>query len=55
MKSKTEKLKECPECGSDNIVYKRKEDQLACQECGAIFEELSPDDEKDFENASEVM
>jgi len=49
-----EKLKnECPECGSTNVIYKRVEDQLLCQDCGTIFEELSPEDEEDLEEVVE--
>ena len=48
-------VKACPECGSDNILYKRKEDEIICKDCGAIFSELTPDMEKQFEKASDVI
>ena len=45
--------KTCAECGSDNVVYDREKDQLLCQDCGAIFEELTAGDEDDFEEVLE--
>ena len=32
----------CPDCGSDNIVFESSMQQLICQECGVLFEELAP-------------
>ena len=52
---KLSKVKACPECGSANIIYKKEEDEIVCKDCGAIFSELPPDDEKKFEDASEVI
>ena len=54
-KKKVEDQKLCPECGSDNIIYKRKDDEIVCKDCGMIFSGLTPDDEKQFEAASDVM
>ncbi len=51
MKGKLKKL--CAECGSDNVIYDREKDQLICQDCGMIFEELAPDEEDDFEEVLE--
>lgn len=49
-----EKLKNrCPECGSDNVIYNRRDDQLICQDCGVVFEELPPEEEEEFEEVSE--
>lgn len=49
-----EKLKnECPECGSSNVIYNREQDQLVCQDCGTIFEELNPEDEEDLEEVAD--
>ena len=48
-------VKECPECGSSNIVYNEKKDQIVCNDCGMIFEELTPEQEKKFEKASDVI
>jgi len=52
---KLKDVKRCPECGSDNILYKKKEDEIVCKDCGAIFSELTPEMEKDFEKASDVI
>jgi len=45
------KKDECAECGSDNVNYVERTQQIICKECGAIFEELAPEDEKKFEKA----
>jgi len=45
------KRNECPECGSSNIVVKEDTNQIICQDCGAIFEELMPEEEKKFKKA----
>lgn len=45
--------KTCAECGSDNVSYDRDKDQLLCKDCGAIFEELTGEDEDDFEEVLE--
>ena len=50
-----EKVNECPECGSTNIVHVEDKDEIVCKDCGAIFAELDPEDEKKFEDASEVI
>ena len=41
--------KECPDCGSGNIMFDPETEQLICQDCGLIFEELPPDLEKKYE------
>lgn len=48
-------LKQCPECGSDKVVYKKNDDELVCRECGAITSELTPELEAQLERASEVL
>lgn len=53
--SKAANLRECPACGSDNVIYRKAEDELYCQDCSEVFAELSPDDESDFEKASDVI
>ena len=53
--SKAANLHTCPACGSDNVIYRKKEDELYCQDCGEVFAELSPDDEADYERASDVL
>ena len=49
------KIKQCPECGSSNVSYKEKEDKLYCNDCGEIFAELTPEQEKKFEKVSDVI
>lgn len=52
MKAKDFKEKhECAECGSSNAIYQKGSDQIICQDCGAIFEEMEPSSEKKFERA----
>lgn len=48
-------VKQCPECGSSNIIYKEKEDDIICKDCGAITSELTPELQKKFEKASEII
>ena len=45
------KKDECAECGSKNVHYNEEKQQIVCRDCGAIFEELTPEDEKQFEKA----
>jgi len=33
-----EKIKQCPECGSANIVYNKNLNQIICKDCGLIYE-----------------
>jgi len=40
--------KDCPDCGSANITFDPETEQLICQDCGSIFEELPPDMEKKY-------
>ena len=44
--------KECPDCGSSNIHFDPETEQLICQDCGLLFEELPPELEKRYEDAS---
>jgi|ETNmetMinimDraft_2_1059921.scaffolds.fasta_scaffold78969_2 transcription initiation factor TFIIIB Brf1 subunit/transcription initiation factor TFIIB len=45
------KKDECAECGSKNVHYNKKTQQIVCRACGAIFEEMAPAREKKFEKA----
>ena len=45
--------KECPECGSTNVIYSKISDNTICQDCGAIFAKLIPEEEEKFERAKE--
>jgi|TARA_Y100000310_G_C20463422_1_gene706433 transcription initiation factor TFIIIB Brf1 subunit/transcription initiation factor TFIIB len=47
----TLKKNECPECASKNVHFNKKDEQIICRDCGAIFEELTPEEEKKFEKA----
>lgn len=49
------KAKACPECGSPNISYNKEKDEIVCRDCGGIFSELTPEQEKKFEKASDVI
>ncbi len=40
----------CAECGSSNVIYNRDNDQVRCQDCGMIFEELDESTEDKYEN-----
>jgi len=50
---KTKLRQSCAECGSDNVIYDREKDQIICQDCGAIFEELTPEEEEEYEEVLE--
>ncbi|MBN1385877.1 hypothetical protein JW968_02750 [Candidatus Woesearchaeota archaeon] len=41
-------LKECPDCGSPDVAYSKKDDELVCRECGLILNEFPPELEKKF-------
>jgi ribosomal protein S27E len=50
VKKSVNRRKECPDCGSDNIVFDPETEQLICQDCGSIFEELPEDIAKAYED-----
>ena len=37
-----EKVKQCPACGSSNVIYREEDDQIVCNDCGEVFSELPP-------------
>jgi len=47
-------VKECPDCGSTNISYDDKEDQVVCKDCSLIFEPMDPKDEEAFEKTHKI-
>jgi transcription initiation factor TFIIIB Brf1 subunit/transcription initiation factor TFIIB len=47
-------VKLCPECGSDNIVYNDRKEQVVCKDCGEIYEPMVPEDEEEFEKLHEL-
>ena len=36
----------CIECGSENVIYDPDLNEVTCNDCSAIYEELTPKDEK---------
>lgn len=55
MAIRLDEIKFCPECGTDNIVYNEKAAEIICQDCGAIFSELTPEQQAKYEQASEIL
>lgn len=55
MRIKLKDIKRCPECGSSNILYNKKRDDILCKDCGLIFSELTPEQEEKFEKASDII
>jgi len=53
--SKAARLRSCPACGSDNVIYRKVEDEMYCQDCSEVYAELAPEDEDDYERASDVI
>ena len=49
------KVKACPECGASDIVYNDDRKEILCKSCGLLFTELTPEQEKEFEKASDVI
>jgi len=39
-------IKECPDCGSDNIIYDDNKDQVICKDCGLIYKPLTGEKKK---------
>ena len=48
------KLRECPDCGSDNVRIDEKNNQLICKDCGLIYEPLEKDLEEKFEKSHKM-
>lgn len=48
-------IEQCPACGSSNIIYDEKRDEIACQDCSEMFAELTQEMEKKYEEASDVI
>ena len=47
-------IKECPECGSVNIIYNDKKQQILCRDCGMIYEPMASKREEQFEKAAGI-
>lgn len=41
MVSSIEEIKNCPTCGSDNLVHISSRDQIVCRDCGVVHEPFS--------------
>jgi len=54
-KKEVKRRKDCPDCGSDNIMFDTETEQLICQDCGLIFEELPEDMEKAYKEEDELL
>jgi len=48
------KLRECPECGSRNVICSETREQLICKDCGCIFEPLLEEEEKKLERIAGI-
>ncbi len=48
------KLRECPECGSRNVICSETREQLICKDCGCIFEPLLEEEEKKLEKVAGI-
>ncbi len=46
--------RECAECGSDNVVYNREDDETVCNDCGSVFAELAGSDEDSFDDLDAI-
>ena len=45
----------CPACGSSNIVHDEADEQIVCHDCLEVFSELTPEMEKRYEEASDII
>lgn len=48
-------VRQCPECGSNNIIYNEEKNEIICKDCGAITSQLTPEMQKKLEKASDVL
>ncbi len=37
-----QKMNECPDCASQNIVHSAMREQVICRDCGLVFEPFTP-------------
>ncbi len=47
-------LRECPACGSRNVVHSYLREQVICRECGNIFEPLIPPVQEKFDRVASM-
>lgn len=43
---KLSEMENCPSCGSDNVKYVEKDEELVCNDCGEVFAKLLPEEKK---------
>ncbi|HLD33863.1 MAG TPA: hypothetical protein VJB66_04000 [Candidatus Nanoarchaeia archaeon] len=41
-------IKECPDCGSSEIIYNEKKHHVICKDCNVIYEPLTPKEEETY-------
>jgi len=41
-------IKECPDCGSSEILYNEKKQHVICKDCNVIYEPLTPKEEETY-------
>ncbi len=49
MVTRIDSVTECIECGSQNIILDKADNEVICKDCGAIFEPLLPEEENKLE------
>lgn len=52
MISNIREVKECPQCGGLDLIYREAQEQVVCKDCGMIFEPLPPQEEEEFERVA---
>src|SRR3989344_5025212 len=41
-------IKDCPDCGSSEIIYNEKKQHVICKDCNVIYEPLTPKEEEKY-------
>jgi len=41
-------IKDCPDCGSSEIIHNEKKQHVVCRECNVIYEPLTPKEEDTY-------
>src|SRR3989344_7628848 len=41
-------IKECPDCGSSEIIHNEKKQHVICKDCNVIYEPLTPKEEDTY-------
>ncbi|MFC1741145.1 TFIIB-type zinc ribbon-containing protein [Nanoarchaeota archaeon] len=45
----SKRRKDCPDCGSVNILFDADTEQIICHDCGLMFEEIPPEFAKRYD------